>query len=321
MTAGQATSLLGTDALGRGLAAVLSSPEPLAVLERAPNSYGSTFPSEIVTCVLGSHVVRVLCKYELDWAEDVYGYPAGVVYEADVYRSAVEPSGLTAPRCYGIAVDGDTGVTWLVVEHLPGSLRVANAPDSRALTRAARWIGSFHRFHESSPSPATGHVGRHDRHYFLGCVERALSHSRPLRAEHPWLPALADLFVAEHVDVLLARPTVVHGDFYPENVLTRRDGIYPVDWASAAWSAGEIDLAALTEGDWDEETVEAATAAYARARWESDPPGDLAAHLEAARMFLHFRVLGDEPENPFEPWAASRFEQLRLDARRLEVAP
>jgi hypothetical protein len=307
-----------TATLERGLAEVIGSSVPVRVLERAPNSYASTFPSEIVSCAVGTATLHLLCKYELPWARDVDGRPAGVVYEADVYRLAVAPARLPAPRFYGLATDPGTDTSWLVVEHLPGTLRVAKAPDPQAITRAAWWIGAFHRFHEGTPSPA-GRINRHDRRHFTERVERALEHSRPLEAQHPWLPRLAASFEAELVDLLLERPTVIHGDFYPENVLTRDSRVYPIDWASAAWSAGEIDLAALTEGHWTDEAVQAATSGYAHARWASAPEAEFAARVESAAMWLHFQAFARAPSAPFIPGAAWRFEQLHRAAQRLGI--
>jgi Phosphotransferase enzyme family len=319
MSVSQLDSPLDVDALGRGLAEVFGSKEPLRVLDRAPNSYASTFPSEIVTCAVGAEVLELFCKYELAWARDVNGSPAGVVYEAEVYRLAVEPARLPAPRFYGLATDPDTGTSWLVVEHLRGTLRVAKAPDPQAITRAAQWLGEFHRFHESTPSPAGGRINRHDRRYFTERVHRALEHSRPLEAQHPWFPRVAECFEAELVDLLLETQTIIHGDFYPENVLTRDGRVYPIDWASAARSAGEIDLAALTEGHWEEEAVQAATSAYAHARWASEPGVDFAARVTSATMWLHFRALGHSPSAPFVPGAAWRFEQMHQAAKTFGI--
>jgi fructosamine-3-kinase len=319
MTPVDATTIPGVDALERGLAQVLG--ERLQVLEREPNWYGSTFPSEVVTCAVEAGELRLLCKYEHPWANDVNGHPAGVVYEAEVYRLAVEPSGLSAPRFYGLAIDPDTDATWLVVEHLSETLRVAKAPNPRAIIRAALWIGSFHRLHESARATAAGRINRHDRHYFVDFAKRALEHSAALETEHPFLAPLVEVFQAELVELLLDEQTVVHGDFYPENILERKGRIYPVDWASAAWSSGEIDFAALTEGHWEDKAVRAASAAYASARWGSEPTGDFAARVEAARMYLHFRAFADDPSAPFEPGAAWRCEQLRSAAERFLVRP
>ena len=62
---------------------------------------------------------------------------------------------------------------------------------------------------------------------------------------HPAVCQRADEFIAQ----LLAAPrTMIHGEFYPGNILYEKGRICPVDWESAAIAAGELDLAALTEG-------------------------------------------------------------------------
>jgi aminoglycoside phosphotransferase (APT) family kinase protein len=72
------------------------------------------------------------------------------------------------------------------------------------------------------------------------------------------------------VDRLLSLPPgVIHGEFYPSNVLvTGAAGalrVWPIDWEMAAIGPGLIDLAALTSGDWRDENRRAVIGAYAAA--------------------------------------------------------
>src|SRR6202030_18789 len=131
---------------------------------------------------------------------------------------------------------------------------------------AARWVGLFHRFHDARPHTAAVALNEHDERYFAACANRALSNvSR--RGGPAWLARLGEYFGRRCVPKLLQRRTIIHGEFYPENVLIDGDIVYPVDWERAALSAGEIDIAALTEGQWEPRTVEDAIDAYIRARW------------------------------------------------------
>lgn len=305
------------DTLERVLAAALGDLAPVRVIERSPNSYESTFPSEILTCSVGADTIEVLCKYDLPWARDVHGRRAGPVYEADVYRFAVTPSRLPAPRCFGISFDPGTGARWLMVEHLARGVRVNKATSRSAIVRAAEWIGSFHRFHETAGQGSPERLNRHDGDYFAACAERALANSASVAERYPWIDSLTRCFEAEFVPRLLRRPTVIHGEFYPENVLIERGVVYPVDWERSAASAGEIDLAALTEGHWTPRIVEKSIDAYAQARWQDGRPTGFESTLEAARIYLHIRALGDEPSEPFGPRGEWRFEQLRRAAERL----
>jgi hypothetical protein len=63
--------------------------------------------------------------------------------------------------------------------------------------------------------------------------------------------------------------------------LDEHPAIYPVDWESAAVAAGEIDLAALTEG-WPPGFVEQCELEYQRARWPEGPPTGFERRLAAA---------------------------------------
>ena len=117
--------------------------------------------------------------------------------------------------------------------------------------------------------------------------------------------------------LLLAPPvTIIHGEFYQKNVLLRDGTIYPVDWQSAAIASGEIDLAALVER-WPAAIARACEDAYQRARWPDGAPTDFLRRLDAARVYLQFRWLGDRPEWTTDEACHWRFEPLRLTAMRL----
>jgi len=92
-----------------------------------------------------------------------------------------------------------------------------------------------------------------------------------------------------------------------------------VDWESAAVAAGETDLAALTEGPWAEEIVRQCESEYQCARWGSGRPADFERRLDAARLYLHFRWLGERPDsNTADREKASwRFKELRAIGQRL----
>ena len=69
---------------------------------------------------------------------------------------------------------------------------------------------------------------------------------------------------------LAAMPrTVIHGEFYPCNILIRGTGprarVCPVDWELAAVGPGLIDLAALMTG-WDDRAQRALAARLRRRR-------------------------------------------------------
>lgn len=301
-------------ALERALTAALGGSERVAVTERSPNWYSSWHPSEVLTCDSASQALQVLCKYDFPSSQEIHGLPAGVGYEADAYRLAVEPCGLSSPRSYGLFSDDRSGATWLMLEFLAGSCRLTKSAEPGEIGRAARWIGSFHRFHDRHQAPPANRLNRHDAATLEACVARARSACEPLRAEHPWLRRLTGEYEDVFRDLFPRRPTVVHGEYYPKNVLVRDRTVFPIDWERAGVSAGEIDLAALTEGHWAPRDVSLAVESYAEARWGPDVPDDFAECLDAARVYLHLAALGNEPDAPRRPGAEWRFEQLELAA-------
>jgi len=109
--------------------------------------------------------------------------------------------------------------------------------------------------------------------------------------------------------------TIIHGEYYPKNVLYRDGIIYPVDWESAAIAAGEIDLACLTDR-WPADTVRECERAYQQSRWPDGAPAAFAQRLAAARLYIHLRWLGDRPE-----WTTRqqywRFDHLRSVGEQL----
>jgi aminoglycoside phosphotransferase (APT) family kinase protein len=83
-----------------------------------------------------------------------------------------------------------------------------------------------------------------------------------------------------------SRPTVVHGELFPSNVVVRDERAYLLDWESAGVGAGELDLATLTAGDWGPDTLDACRRAYSAARWPIKEPPEFGAALAAARVLV-----------------------------------
>jgi thiamine kinase-like enzyme len=147
----------------------------------------------------------------------------------------------------------------------------------------------------------------------VGWAERTLQYLAHHQLNVPWLAPLRTRF-GEAVAVLLAEsPTVIHGEYYPDNILYRGGRIYPVDWESAALAAGVIDLASLTEG-WPDELVRECSHQYQAARWPSGTPDGFNRRLWAARLYLQFRWLGDRPDTHVPAW---RIDGLSAAGRHL----
>ena len=304
--------------LALGLASIFrnnghSGPQPV-VIDRERHTYTSTYPSEIVTCRFddGSEL-RLLCKYSGGKTTSLW-HTGGIHYEAKVYRHMLQPFEESVPKFYGTYKDPTTGWTWLVLEYLDNCLRVKKVPD--LLPQAARWIGQFHAANEARcQCDSMSWLHTYDAEYYLQWARRTMEFAGSLNEQFPWLTAFCDSFEGV-LDALLASPmTVIHGEFYPSNVLVRDGVIYPVDWESAAIAAGEIDMAALTE-DWGADAIEECQLEYQRARWPEGPPVDFKLTLELARSYWNLRCLGCSPHLKMSKNSKWRLDHLRVVAER-----
>jgi len=185
--------------------------------------------------------------------------------------------------------------------------------------QAASWIGRFHAAHEN-PSANNGFafLKQYDRKYYSGWCRRTAELTSPLHQRFPWLPQLCAL-EDEWLKILLAAArTIIHGEFYVKTVMFRDQTIYILDWESTAIAAGEIDLAAMTEGiHWPEKMVRDCEGHYQQARWPEGSPANFKRTLDAARIYLHFRWLGERPDWATRDKTMWRYDQLYAAAKRL----
>jgi ATP-binding cassette, subfamily B, bacterial len=266
-----------------------------SVVSRERNVYRSTHASELVTVRWpGGETERLFCKYGTALAGDPHegrGHRGGVPYEAAVYRQVLGPLGVRTPRLRVPRTEDAAGVSWIVVDALPDAVRLYESPRDR-LVEAAHWIGAFHREAERERVDRRAtFLKRYDEAYYLTWIEQAYAAAAERRLA--WLELLCDQAMHLMDAMLVAPATVIHGEFFPKNILCDGPAIYPVDWESAAVAPGEIDLATLTQG-WDAQIVDAAEEAYLRARWpDGTPPHDWREALMAARLYAQFRWLDE----------------------------
>ena len=298
--------------LGRALGEMLPG---AVVLSRQANVRSSSFLSEVVTCLLpGGDELRLFCKYGAGADEATgYGHRGGVSYEARVYRDLLQLLGAKTVPFYGTHLDPDTCTTWLVLGFQPGW-----CIDMR-LGLAARWIGEFQRaatarFRDGPPA----WLKRYDRAYYAQWARRTREFAERLGLGLRWLPALCKGFESMALDLLGQRPTAIHGELYPHNVLLHVDAAIPIDWESAAFGAGEIDLASLTEG-WSAADLDECLREYTAARWPGGLPEDFDRAFDAARLYLDFRWLGEDPGQLTDPDSRWFLDDMILRGERLEL--
>ena len=291
-----------------------------AIVERKPNVLTSRFGTEVITCqARGGAIHRLLCKYGPTEARSGHGHRGGVAYEAAVYRHALESEWMGTARLWAVHDDCERGLTWLVIDYLDGAER-ANW-DSAAILPAARWLARFHTTMERRvDAPELAFLSRYDEPFLTPWATRAdRLVGETGRRRFAWWPRLSECY-CECVELLLKAPTtVIHGEFYPSNVLRVGDEIRPVDWESAAVGAGEIDLASLVEG-WPERLARECVENYGVIRWPQGAPASFERALDAARVYLALRWLGDEsvPKTKnFKRREKAHYDELDRAVRRL----
>jgi hypothetical protein len=304
----------------------------VVVLERKPNRFASSFATEIVR--LGSADGTqwlVLCKYDIRPDGSPVAAPHGadyresLTYEGHVYSQLLGPLRVSAPRFYGLYGRGDNFPTWLALEYADDGVWPQHTPSwEQNIVAAARWIGEFQcKVDERYGGAAPAFLTRRDDDFYRGWIRRASPCLRDWGRSVPWLPALVERY-ERAIDLLVTAPTVVHGEYYPQNILFRRrtETICPVDWQTAAIAAGELDLASLTDG-YPNESVHACEAAYRQARWPAGAPADFEERLVAARLFWAIRWLAGYPwvstNQAPEHRPEQRLERLRAAAEYAQL--
>ena len=315
-----------TQRLTAGLDMAAPERRPVKVLERNLPRFMDTFPNEIVTCQLpNGRVRRVFVKYGSGQSHISFGHRGDVPYEAEVYRRVLRPLPAFRPKCLGAHTNPETGETTLFLEYVYRFRRLSDISSKRSrrqprtMAQTAGWLGQFHSHHEARVDDASlSFLIRYDAAYYRGWATRTFEFARPLRERFPWLVKLRRAGDRWFAPLLTGAPTVVHGEFYAKTVLVRDENLFMVDWESAAIAPGEIDLAALTDGKkWPAILVRQCEKSYQRARWPKGAPDGFKRTLATARVYLHFRWLGDRPDWAVREKTLWRYNHLRAAAGQL----
>ena len=284
-------------------------PGSVVRLSRRPWEYASSAPLELVVAVTNdcreySLVLKHLGPRHVT-AQVRRVKPAFVVdprREIEIYRRLLAPSGIGA-TLVGSKIDPATDSYWLLLEYVPGC-RLFEVGDDAAWTATAHWLGAFHDRVARLDTAALRQPARLiecDRASYRLWIDRALrffAAEGPSRSRHDGtaLRWLAERY--DHViDRLLSLPlTVVHGEFYPSNVIITGapDGVRPcpIDWETASIGPGVLDLAALMAGEWSEPDRRAMTAAYIAGSGAQIGLDDLSGAVQYAHIHVAVQWLG-----------------------------
>ena len=286
----------------------------IEIISRKTSDYTSTFPIEIVTCQLNDgQIIKLFCKYLGGMGPNNFGHKGGVEYESKVYNKVLKDVSLPKPKYYGTCYFPNNDETLLVLEYLEGSdrLHLTVSPETW-LKEAGLWIAHFHNFKQTNiPS----FLKVYNKAYYTHWAKRVQNLVNKSNSDYGWIINLCNSFM-KNIDILLDNPqSIIHGEYYPKNIIIQNNTIYPIDWESTAVATGEIDLASLIEG-WDENTIEQVKEIYLSARW---PEGKFSKkkfdqRLLMSQLYFCFRWLGEELD--LESWIQNPVtlkEFLRLE--------
>lgn len=261
-------------------------------LERRPHAYRASFELEALQLTLADGrelriVHKDLSHRSLD-ANARRAKPPNLhdpVREIEVYAHVLAGHDLGTAAYYGAVVDRARDRYWLFLEDVPG---IALWQDGERATwlAVARWLAELHE--RVAPNGASL------LHYDTEMQRRFLAQA------FTRLPRSAGLqLAAAHERALTtfdAMPSgLIHGDFYPSNVLvdTRDDRvrICALDWESAGIGPSLLDLASLVAG-WPEHEVAALAGAYRSALADPPPEDEFRHALDCCRLYVAVRWLG-----------------------------
>lgn len=222
--------------------------------------------------------------------------------EIQAYRRILPYAPPGTATWYGAVVNPTAQRYRLFLERVEG-LELRHVGAFSIWERTVRWIAQFHR----SFSPADiaqlaerSRVLLYDEAFYWRWLERA----RRFAARRPAVRRAVDRIARGYAPVvrqLAGMPrTLIHGEFYPCNILIRRTGhrvrVCPVDWEMAALGPGLIDLASLTTGWGHRERcalIRAYRAAASDGTMRSAPiPHDFWLDFDCCRLHLAVRMLG-----------------------------
>ena len=256
--------------------------------------------------------------------------------EIESYRSLFPAHQIGTAKFYGAHIEQATEQYWLFIERVPGTLLWQFGED-KVWRHVAAWLGKVHRGFaaeaQQSGRPELAHLNVYDEHYYWQWMSRARAfvertvcgddNHRLCNIEY-----LADRF-DQLVDRLMQMPvTVIHGEFYPSNVLVQvrpqPERVCPVDWETAAIGPGLMDLSALTSGSWTEEQRLRMAMNYYHA---NKPEGEqqqsaesFLVDLDFCNLFMAIQWLGWSPDwEPPPEHAQNWLDEACRVAEKLEL--
>jgi Phosphotransferase enzyme family len=267
-------------------------------VRRSPLACNSSFTIEELEVTFNSRPTKVIFKNLSRNA--IVSRAAGVkpeflyapLREINVYRHLHPLLNMGTAQLYGDVVEPGTGRYWLFLENI-ASPELYQFGDIEVWMEAAMWLARFHASHASDPESARSVVPQlleHDVSYYQTWLRRAFSFRGGALGP-------VERCYNDAITYLLSLPrTLIHGEFYPSNILVQKRGtntrICPIDWEMAAVASGILDVAALASGNWSRSQRLCMAKAWYDALPEKLRPPDLVTAFDCAQLQIAVQWLG-----------------------------
>ena len=314
----EARHRISGDALRTALEGLLG--KPVQTLQRRFCAYSSSYTLENIDVTLArGQKLRLVLKdvsppSVLTTAQQVRPrFLYNPARESEVYQTLLNPARHGTARCVGAVNSPHLEWHWIFLERVDGFL-LWQVGDLAQWDAAARWLAAFHTEHAGRKGPRSENLLKYDADFFAVWMERAEKFLNNLRVTNlKKFTRLASRY-DRVVTRLAAMPTtLIHGEFYPSNVIVRPGAaaqtICAVDWEVAGIGPGALDLAALTAGQWSESEKRRFVTAYHGALNSRDPGSveDLLEVVELCQLHLSVQMLGwaenwSPPDNHTQNW-------------------
>ena len=309
----ETSTLPDTELLAHHLSKLFSSngtEKTVEVISRKAFKGSSTFPAEIINCRFpDGKVLTLFGKYLAGLGPNNHGHRGGVEYEIKIYDEVLRKLPLPKANFWGKCYFKENNETLLLMDFLEDSISLKGNSDINLYLNAASWIAKMHSFFEDN---VPSFVKVYDETYYFVWLKRMENEPAILSAQ-PWLIDVIKYF-RKHVNILTgSSQTLIHGEYYSKNILIKDSIAYPVDWESAAYAPGEIDLASIIEAR-KEDVVARIKESYIAARFENGEFEKVAfeKRLLMAQLYLHFRFFFPKREE----W---RYDHMSALAKKLEI--
>jgi thiamine kinase-like enzyme len=282
----------------------------LELVSRSSFRGSSTFPAEVLRCKLpGGREVALFGKYLAGLGPNNHGHRGGVEYEIRVYDALLRNLPLTKANYWGRCRFDETNEVLLLTDFLEGSYSLKGNQEINLYLHAAAWIAHMHNFFEEK---VDDFVKVYDHDYYEVWMNR-MEKDESVVNSRPWLQRMIDYFRSNIGILLKTRRTLIHGEYYSKNILIRDNVVYPVDWESAAYAVGEVDLASIIEARKPEVAAQIRES-YCGVRFQHprfDKEG-FEKRLLMAQFYLHLRFFYPKKEE----W---RFDHMHAIGKKLEI--